>query len=635
MWKRGDSSDSESSVGDAAAARTLEIFAGQPLNLCHRPPTTPAQHAMSCFCWGQVLFQVACAALVMKAQNMEHPRLNDAMTKLTCSKGFMHDAHYHRLPVCIKEELRDAIQSCKSLDSSYLGIQIGPFELLGGDDNVDWSSETTTFNPDSYFWDPDKDPMWKHTGRLLSHNSNQRSDKTMSQLFSTNLPRLWYLFPSAVLSCIAWLFCLKKAARAVIWGSVILTVLLICYFYYLTANASLLLVAAFVAILTVWRRKDLELTISAANLAAQALDDSSAHVFTVAMVIQFVWIAYVLSYLHVSQYIHLAVDVTRKGEGCSLGRSFATVPFTYLCPILFCFTTAFCQHCMLASCVWTVAASYFPDEAKAEGMPPNDPSVAGAKLALTSSSGCVGMASVVTAFVEYVKQKDDDKCCWWCSVDGVIYKVIALAVDESVESVTRFALIGHLLHGCGLCDASTQTSELLKKYLPSVILSSFFFDKVMSDLAYGLATAMSFWVWYIIDESEQLGVFAEIASTAENTDIFLAQWCITLLILLMQWLVRRPLRTLFCVGTVIAFVDIQESHIAAFMLSISLGSIFCILFRSFGMILGFASDGMFYCAALAAEGGRRSVRLKGVQDFIAEQVSSEQDSGAYSENEPC
>merc|ERR1711972_608000 len=86
----------------------------------------------------------------------------------------------------------------------------------------------------------------------------------------------------------------------------------------------------------------------------------------------------------------------QPGPQCYITQlSLASKFFTRVCPFLFFITTVYFKNCVLAICSLGIGCWYFPEQAEEEGVPPMNPSLLGAKLAFTTSSGTVFVASLI------------------------------------------------------------------------------------------------------------------------------------------------------------------------------------------------------------------------------------------------
>lgn len=452
------------------------------------------------------------------------------------------------------------------------------------------------------------------TGRLLA---STQGELNTWEMMAANGGIVAAVIPLTLALCALWLFLLTKAPGCVTWSSFVANGLVMCYGYYLTGNWMLLVSAAVLAVLVALAKKHIDLAIQAMHLAAEALQ-ASPSVFFVCAAIQIVWAVYGICFYFVVSALGSSKDVD---PDCELtGLSPAARFFTTVCPLLMVITMFYFQNCILAACSLSVGCWYFPDEAAEAGVPPLSPAVLGVQLALTTSSGTVFGASVVMGFIEYVRNQTQDGSCWWCHPLGCFVRLLWCCLEGVIGSLSRFALIGHMFLGEGLCDVAGTTYDVLRRQLPGVIVTGLVSEKVMSQISMGLATGLGFAVWAYLDAKEDLGIFKDLQFFVSNVDdVKSKQMIIVVLTLAMLYAVRNPLLSMF----LIVFTGSgywQNNWFSSFSVALLCACMGAVVFRYFGSIMEYSTDTVFYCLALETESGKRQVRLKPLYDTMRQQA---------------
>jgi len=110
---------------------------------------------------------------------------------------------------------------------------------------------------------------------------------------------------------------------------------------------------------------------------------------------------------------------------------------------------------------WQCLCWYIPDEAAdVEKEVYGSPALYGGKLALTTSSGDVFVASLIMGIVELAKRQGQQPC-WWLDPLACLLKALMVCLEGIIGGLTRFAHISHLFHGGDLLHMGEITTELL------------------------------------------------------------------------------------------------------------------------------------------------------------------------------
>mmetsp|Transcript_69621 Transcript_69621/g.196354 ORF Transcript_69621/g.196354 Transcript_69621/m.196354 type:complete len:583 (+) Transcript_69621:75-1823(+) len=473
--------------------------------------------------------------------------------------------------------------------------------------------------------------------RRLAGEGNSR---TIWKMLLDNFITLGLTLPAAaaVLGA-AWLTLLKMATPYAVWGMILLNVLLMFYGSYLVENFALAVYGVFTMVVAVLSRKQIHMAVAAVRVACQALNETKSVVMATAGV-QLLSVCYSACFL---------LAATRVGNSLQLGPdctvtelSLASKFFSRTCPLLFFVTTAYFKNCVLAICSLGVGCWYFPDRAEEEGVPPTNPSVLGAKLAFTTSSGTVCVASLVIGVVDYLRARTQDGPCWWCDPMACVVRSLWCCLDGVVGGLSRFALITHMLHGQGLREVAAVTYGLLKRRLPEAFMTSFVAEKVTSQMSAGLATVFGLAAWAILDASQGLGILrfygdALGESASDGSDLRLKQLLVMGTIILMFFFVRHPMVSIVGIFFINNMFEITDDTVNSFSIAVLMGSMVAVIFSYFGILIECAADTIFYCFVLEDESGARQVRLKEVYDVVDAQMAIENkaaEANATNELEP-
>lgn len=460
--------------------------------------------------------------------------------------------------------------------------------------------------------------------RLLS----SQSAGTMWEMMADRIFMFGIIMPIVAIGlCAIWLFAMSRATATVVWGVLALNALVILYGAYLVKNYVLILYAVFIIVVAVLGRNKIKLAIAAIRMACQGLRETPS-ILTVSAGIKALSITYSVCFL---------MAATRSGKSmqpgpqCHISQlSLASKFFTRVCLLLFVITTAYFKNCVLAVCSVGIGCWYFPEHAQEEGIPPTSPSLIGAKLAFTASSGAVFMASLITGLVDFIRSRTQRNPCWWADPMTCIIRSLWCCLEGLLGGLSRFALITHMLHGRGLRQMAATTYGLLKRRLPDALTTSFVSEKVTSQVSTCIATTFGLATWVYLDSAEDHGFFSAVGSAVKETgqsgeaeSLRSAQLLIVGLVFLMMILVRRPLPSIVIIFFVHNAFEIQVGLINAFSIAVLTGCIVAVIFSYFGILVEYAADTIFYCFALEAESGARQVRLKELYDIVEEQKAVE------------
>jgi len=587
-------SDSSSMSEDVVLADYVQ----RPLRLRARPKMTQCQKFWTGLFYAQLAFQLIAGVALRASRNVQY-REHDG----TCADGFIQLKYSS---MCVGSVLFDKINACQSNQDSASRVEF--------------------------------------TRRLQTKKSYNVWDvlRRHERLPMTTIG-------VAAIMCVAMLFVLTVAAGCVTWGLFLFNGALLLYGFYLTTNWMLLVALAVVAVLALWRKKDIDTAIAAMEVGAAALKDTPV-VFAICAGLQLVWFVYavVFTWFTLSNMAG-SMDVGPDCEPAAM--SFLARMYFSSAPFLFVLTTFFFRHCVLAVCSMAVGAWCFKEEAEAQGMSSSTSALLGLKLAFTTSCGSVFAASLILSVVDAIRKKvTKDNMLWWCDPVTCLLKMIWCAVESTIGALTRFALIAHMFQGDGLCFVAGLTGDMLTRQLPGIIICGIVSEKVTRQLAMMSATAVGFYVWWYLDHVEDLGFFSAVRSVADQADdgsssfgalnfhdelttgttsaeadgtAGLKHLILIGLTLVMLWCVRNPVVTIVLAFLVSSF-EFGSGWWSCFLIAVVLASLVAVIFNYFASVLEYATDVAFFCTALDAESGqRRTLRLEKLRDIVDDRVSEE------------
>jgi len=425
------------------------------------------------------------------------------------------------------------------------------------------------------------------------------------------------LIPLAVALCVIWLLTLTRAAGCVVWMTFAVNLVVLGYGAILTQNWMLAVGAAVLVLLAVVGRDKIALAIGSMQVAAGALKETPS-IFLVCGLFQMCWVGYGIMFFYTLSQVGRVMTFDQNCNLTILGLSARF--FVNVCSFLFLLTTFFIRNCILCVCALGMGCWYFPESA-----PDDDsvPAAVGAKLAVTTSSGSVALASLIMAFVEFTRRQTENSC-WWLDPLACFVRMLWCCVESLVEGLTRFSLIAHVFHGDPLCYVSNVTIDLLSRHLPGLLVTSIVADKVLNQLSMLFATSFGLATWFIIDRSENGQFFdwiaTEVGHSSSWEEVQASSWLVFCLVVLMLFFARRPLLTIVAVCVIQGNFAITTDWLNIFSIAIFMAAVVAVIFQAFAKIIEYSTDAISYCYALEAEGGKRQVRMTSLYDLMAMQA---------------
>jgi len=539
----------------------LADYTERPLRLLSRPRMTVSQKVFTGLFYLQLAFQLLLGVGLWQARNRV-----PADTDGACSAGFRRE----RGGMCIEAALYDRREACKATV------------------------------PDT-------------VRRLEEEEEGKKSNKAWDMLERN--PRLPAVTVGiSALLCVLALFSLTFAAGCVTWGMFAINAVLMLYGFYLTHNWMLLVALAVIVALTIWGRDDIMAAISCMKVGAQALKDTPV-VFALNAGVQLVWFLYALVFMWFTTFnMERSFEV---GPDCGLVPSTWFSFYLKIVPFLFVLTTFFFRHVTMAVVSLAVGAWCFPQEARLQGSSPSGAAILGLELALTKSCGSVFAASFILSLVDTLRKKtSSDNMLWWADPMACFFRLIWCCLETTVGALTRFALIGHMFQGDGLCFVAGLTGDMLARRLPGVLMCGFVSERVTRQMSMMGSTAIGFGIWWYLDHVEGLGFWNSVKNfvtdnndQAEDPVVGWGQTIALGLTLVMLWCVRNPVLAIL-LGVWFLCFEWNNGWFSCFTISVVLASFVSVIFNYFTSTLEYATDTAFYCMALEAEGSKRSIRLQ-------------------------
>mmetsp|Transcript_88151 Transcript_88151/g.257678 ORF Transcript_88151/g.257678 Transcript_88151/m.257678 type:complete len:583 (+) Transcript_88151:112-1860(+) len=565
-------SDSEQDSEAIDDEQALDQMVNQPLKLKDRPPMTLSQKIFGCLFYGQLVLQAVATVAMIASGNVQLEAAEGG-----CPTGW-RPLDEGSSQQCVTEALYQKRQQCLQQETARRLVD----HTLGG--------------------------------------AGLANTRNMWEMLADNAP-----IPAGAVFltfglCAVWFLALNKYAGYVTWGTFACNIALMLYGLYLTHNWMLVVSAVAVALIAIVGRKEMEVAIHAMKLAADALR-ASPLVFVVCAAVHLMWAVYGLCLFSASIYVGRSKDI--NPETCHLSQmSPAATFYVTVVPFLFMVTTWFFKNCVLATCSLTVGCWYFRQEE-----PPSHPAILGVRYAATTSSGSIFGASLIMGVVEFIRKSAAGDCCWWADPVACLVRMLWCFLEGIIGALSRFALIGHMFRGEGLCWVASLTFDTLKRQLPGACMTGFVSEKVMSQISMVFATGTGFLVWKYLDVRENLGIFHAVASLSSDSDDAAddaGQWVMIGLTLLMLYCVRRPLPTIVLMFLFQADGSCTSDWVNSFSIAVLVAALASVIFQYCGCILEYSTDTVFYCFALEAESGKRQARMVKFYDVMQKATAGEE-----------
>jgi len=278
----------------------------------------------------------------------------------------------------------------------------------------------------------------------------------------------------------------------------------------------------------------------------------------------------------------------------------------------------FFRCCIVSVLAMSIGFWYFPEEtADVKDEVCGSPALYGGKLALTTSSGDVFVASLIMGCVELAKQ-DASKPWWWLDPTAWLLKAVICCFEATISNLTRFALISSLFQGDNIFHAGLTIKELLVRRLPTAFATGFLANIILNQIAAGLATGVGFLVWFLFDLAEDIGHFENAPKTVAllTCSMFLSvRWKPTATLIL----------SLVCSSKFNdSDMQVPKGTFESFFTAQAIAAVASIIFSYMACVLEYATDIVFYCVVVESEYGRVDARTVKLHDLVQKQLENEQ-----------
>mmetsp|Transcript_14893 Transcript_14893/g.17405 ORF Transcript_14893/g.17405 Transcript_14893/m.17405 type:complete len:562 (+) Transcript_14893:268-1953(+) len=260
---------------------------------------------------------------------------------------------------------------------------------------------------------------------------------------------------------VLWLISLIKFSRAVAWGSTIISIILPAFIGIvllvegipIATPALLIAYSAFLCFIAYRTREQIDAAAEHMKIAVTILMRKKS-IFSVAAVIQLVFLLFMASsfwFLISSAFIY-EVDVD-----CNLVLSnFSTKMMAYFA-FWFFWVMHYCQASRLVVVAMTVGGFFFESADN-----PQNYALAGLKSTVTTSAPTLSVGSLITAVVEYVFRKIQERF-WFLDPIGCLLQCVYLIFASVIIALTRFSLISHALSGEGFFASAKLSFNTVKQ----------------------------------------------------------------------------------------------------------------------------------------------------------------------------
>jgi len=406
---------------------------------------------------------------------------------------------------------------------------------------------------------------------------------------------LWASCGAIPLICLVWLIILAKFATVALWGTIVANVIIMCCMFCFTFNWMLLVVAAVLIVLAYFAREKIE--IARRSLPHPGLLRCVIAIWAIGL---------------------FALNSQAVGPDCELQSSWVASFWLSVCPVLSIFTTMFFRCCIVSVLAMSIGFWYFPEEtADVKDEVSGSPALYGGKLALTTSSGDVFVASLIMGCVELAKQ-DASKPWWWLDPTAWLLKAVICCFEATISNLTRFALISSLFQGDNIFHAGLTIKELLVRRLPTAFATGFLANIILNQIAAGLATGVGFLVWFLFDLAEDIGHFENAPKTVAllTCSMFLSvRWKPTATLIL----------SLVCSSKFNdSDMQVPKGTFESFFTAQAIAAVASIIFSYMACVLEYATDIVFYCVVVESEYGRVDARTVKLHDLVQKQLENEQ-----------
>lgn len=431
------------------------------------------------------------------------------------------------------------------------------------------------------------------TGRRLEDSFDNQ--KGIFALLAS--PAVFVYFIMILVASIAWLLALRMAASFMIWGTVLISIAVCGYAYYLTSNWMFLVGIGIIALLSFTKKDAINKGCVSVATALEATAETKYSLITL-VVIEVVALALsvmIIGIISVSSRIYV-VDAQCQLHMASLSFQ-GPLAFIFFLVFNF-FNMAACYSLSFAIGCW-----YFHST---DAAAPAMPIVAGAQQAFFSMNGigvCV-QASVVMSIVDYLQNKTKASKSWkaCCDPTWCLAMLLVSCFRQCLESLSKFAVVAVALAGGSFCETSRKAMATLgaQRTADFVIIDGVI-SSVLHLMATAFATVFAIAAWATVDSVENLGIFNAIVSGTEdvgNINPKAAQWIVVFIILCFIYFIQRPFFTMAIILIVNSYFPIENTLAASALAALIVGSVASLVFHYFADCVIGAQCAMFYCWSL-------------------------------------
>lgn len=301
-------------------------------------------------------------------------------------------------------------------------------------------------------------------------------------------------------------------------------------------------------------------------------------------------------------------------------------------------TIFFLQNAMAVVVAAGIGAWYFhgerPDQELAEPEIPACPAQEGFKWAFTSASGASFFCACVEYIIREIRKMADHPFKYCVCTPYTFAALVWCCIASVAQAFTKFTLIAHVFHGGGIRDTAQKTSEILMRRLGAAVVTDTIATLVLNIGTALISTGFALAAWYWLDNAQGhaslLDYLMKWAHESGSADVMFV-----LLVLMMYKVVEQPTITIVCLalfgrysgylytatldetspsGTVYKKeFDVSPS---GFLGGVFVGSVCCLFFRYFSLLVLNSADTIFYCFALESDYGQTQERFQKIYQMV-------------------
>lgn len=430
------------------------------------------------------------------------------------------------------------------------------------------------------------------TGRQLAATDYQ---KGIFALMGS--PAVFSYFIVMLLGASLWLLALRVAAKCMVWSTIVISMGVAGYAYYLTHNWMFLVGIVLIGGGAAYKKELIGKGCESMTAALEALAETR-HAFLVLVAIQVLALCLAASIIGI---ISFASRIWAVDSQCQLH----VISMSFQTPLAFLFFIVFNFFNMVAcyAISYAIGCWYFHSDDPAV---PFAPILSGTHLALLTPNGvgvCV-QASLVMSLVDYLQNKTKASKSWKACCDPTFCLAFLLMAcfRQCLQSLTKFAVVAVALVGGGFCETSHKAMDTLgSERTANFVIIDGVISSVLRSMATAFSVVLAISCWATIDAVEGLGIFAAIINGTEQIggiDPKMAQYLVVAIILAFVYFVRKPFFTIAIIFIVNSYATIQNTIAASAMAALIMGSVASLVFHYFAECVIGAQCAMFYCYSL-------------------------------------